>query len=65
MIFVGDWMMLGQAAQALGITRAELRPLHEAGDIVVKAIEPGMWRVDAQTVRDLLDTPEWKDRAKP
>lgn len=62
MIFLGESMTLNQAAQALGITRAELRPLHESGDIVVKQIAPGAWRVDAQTVRDLLDTPEWAKR---
>lgn len=62
MIFLGESMTLDQAARALGIARADLRPLHESGDIVVKQIAPGAWRVDAQTVRDLLDNPKWTKR---
>ena len=62
MNFVGEWMTLAQAATVLGIERAELRPLHDAGDIAVTAIRPGVWRVDARSVTDLMETPAWKER---
>lgn len=62
MKFIGEWMTLSQAARVLGINRAELRQLHDAGDIVVTAIRPNVWRVDAKSVHDLLDSPEWKAR---
>jgi predicted site-specific integrase-resolvase len=64
MIYLGEWLTLAQAANALGIKRAELRPLHDAGDIVTEQIRPGVWRVQNQSVQDLLATPEWKDRSK-
>lgn len=61
--FIGEWMTLDQAAKVLGIKRAELRPLHESGDILLTTIRPNVWRVDAKSVADLMDTPEWKARA--
>jgi predicted site-specific integrase-resolvase len=61
--FLGEWMTLAQAATVLGITKAELRPLHQSGDITVTAIRPGVWRVDARSVTDLMETPAWKARA--
>lgn len=64
MIYLGENLTLDQAAHALGITRAELRPLHEAGDIEVVQIEPGFWRVRNATVQDLLASPAWKERAR-
>lgn len=64
MKFIGEWMTLQQAATMLGIKRAELRPLHQSGDIVVTTIRPNVWRVDAKTVHDLLDTPEWRARGE-
>lgn len=61
--YIGEWLTLDQAARALGIPRAELRPLHIAGDIVTEQIRPGVWRVRTSSVDDLLATPEWKARA--
>jgi hypothetical protein len=59
-VYVCEWLTLAQAAHALGVKRAELRPLHETGDILVEMIRPNVWRVSNRSVQDLLSTPEWK-----
>ena len=61
--YLGEWLTLDQAAHALGIQRAELRPLAESGDIEVVQLRPGAWRVKTDTVDELLATAEWKARA--
>ena len=60
--YLGEWLTLDQAAHALRITRAELRPLHEAGDLQVVQLEHGGWRVKNDDVQELLATPEWSAR---
>lgn len=62
MIYVGEWLTLDQAARVLGITRADLRPLHESGDLEVVQLYPGGWRVKNDDVQELAATPEWKAR---
>jgi hypothetical protein len=60
--YVGEWLTFDQAAKVLGCTVADLRPLHQSGDIDVEQIRPGVWRVKTSTVDDLKDTPSWKAR---
>lgn len=61
--FLGEWLTLRQAERALGVTWAELRELHKSGDVDVRAIRPGVWRVSNQSVQNLLSTSEWKARS--
>ena len=54
--YVGEWVTLDQAAQVLGVTRAELRFLCESGDLeLVRLDDPPRWRVRTASAYDLLD----------